>query len=99
MYSSAFSAGRRNILRELINYRADVMCLQVSVHRSHARSSAILMPSHRIVCQPAPWSCRHVAPKAHFPMPIPQEVQADHFENFIEPELAKYEQALLSPQL
>eukprot|EP00316_Scyphosphaera_apsteinii_P004727 CAMPEP_0119298266 /NCGR_PEP_ID=MMETSP1333-20130426/469_1 /TAXON_ID=418940 /ORGANISM="Scyphosphaera apsteinii, Strain RCC1455" /LENGTH=503 /DNA_ID=CAMNT_0007299329 /DNA_START=234 /DNA_END=1745 /DNA_ORIENTATION=+ len=37
---------RRGILRELINYRADVMCLQ--------------------------------------------EVQADHYENFLEPELAKY---------
>jgi CCR4-NOT transcription complex subunit 6 len=36
---------RRNILRELLSYRADVMCLQ--------------------------------------------EVQADHFENFLEPELAK----------
>jgi len=40
---------RRNILRELVNYRADVMCLQ--------------------------------------------EVQADHFENFLEPELAKYNYA------
>ena len=40
---------RRNILRELANYRADVMCLQ--------------------------------------------EVQADHFENFLEPELAKYNYA------
>lgn len=40
---------RRNILRELVNYRADIMCLQ--------------------------------------------EVQADHFENFIEPELAKYNYA------
>jgi CCR4-NOT transcription complex subunit 6 len=40
---------RRNILRELANYRADVMCLQ--------------------------------------------EVQADHYENFIEPELAKYNYA------
>jgi CCR4-NOT transcription complex subunit 6 len=40
---------RRTILRELINYRADVMCLQ--------------------------------------------EVQADHFENFLEPELAKYNYA------
>ena len=37
---------RRNLLRELVNYRADVMCLQ--------------------------------------------EVQADHFENFLEPELAKF---------
>ncbi|EOD06154.1 hypothetical protein EMIHUDRAFT_219492 [Emiliania huxleyi CCMP1516] len=40
---------RRNIMRELINYRADIMCLQ--------------------------------------------EVQADHFENFLEPELAKYNYA------
>ena len=40
---------RRNILRELVNYRADIMCLQ--------------------------------------------EVQADHFENFLEPELAKYNYA------
>jgi CCR4-NOT transcription complex subunit 6 len=40
---------RRNILRELINLRADVMCLQ--------------------------------------------EVQADHFENFLEPELGKYHYA------
>jgi len=40
---------RRNILRELIAYHADVMCLQ--------------------------------------------EVQADHFENFLEPELAKYNYA------
>jgi len=37
---------RRNILRELVSYRADLMCLQ--------------------------------------------EVQADHFENFLEPELAKF---------
>jgi len=40
---------RRNILRELVAYHADVMCLQ--------------------------------------------EVQADHFENFLEPELAKYSYA------
>lgn len=40
---------RRNLLRELVNYRADVMCLQ--------------------------------------------EVQADHFENFLEPELAKFNYA------
>ena len=40
---------RRNILRELLSYRADVMCLQ--------------------------------------------EVQADHFENFLEPELAKFNYA------
>ena len=40
---------RRTILRELVNYRTDVMCLQ--------------------------------------------EVQADHFENFLEPELAKYNYA------
>jgi len=40
---------RRNILRELVNYRADIMCLQ--------------------------------------------EVQADHFENFLEPELAKFNYA------
>jgi CCR4-NOT transcription complex subunit 6 len=40
---------RRNILRELLSYRSDVMCLQ--------------------------------------------EVQADHFENFLEPELAKFNYA------
>ena len=40
---------RRAILRELVNYRADILCLQ--------------------------------------------EVQADHFENFLEPELAKYNYA------
>jgi len=48
-WALAWNYRRRTILRELINYRADVMCLQ--------------------------------------------EVQADHFENFLEPELAKYNYA------
>jgi|MDSY01.2.fsa_nt_gb CCR4-NOT transcription complex subunit 6 len=48
-WALAWNYRRRTILRELINYRADVMCLQ--------------------------------------------EVQADHYENFLEPELAKYNYA------
>ena len=84
---------RRNILRELVAYHADIMCLQVG-RRPRRHGLAATAPQ-----LPAPWLLpRRLSSSAARDPPLPpspgaQEVQADHYENFLEPELAKYNYA------
>ena len=111
---------RRNILRELVAYHADIMCLQEVQARIASSQTACAHLSRRGECRRpgellAPRGLgaalralpeQRLSPRtqavrpggqrrAPTPnrLPPPFRMQADHYENFLEPELAKYNYA------